>query len=151
MAAKKVEKAEEDGRKFTRKLPVKLTTREMAERAQQMLDKEVEIDKKKAEIAALTQPLRDDMKKLSDERAEVKEQWSKGFELRDVNCIERKDFTAGEVWIERVDTREEVPETRRTMTADERQEVFPSVGAKKKSKQPPVNDLDAENPHSTTI
>jgi hypothetical protein len=127
-----------EGPRFTRKLPVKLSPNEVAARASRAVEALTEIGEKKKELLTETAPIRDSIKALVAEVELCRKQAHERQEERDVPCVENKDYTAGEVWIIRIDTREEVPETRRTMTADERQEVFPNVkgGGRKKTPLP---------------
>jgi hypothetical protein len=135
-------KNEPEEQKFTRKLAVKLSPREITEKKDEAFDLESQEEDKRAELSKAQQPLRDAIKELVDKRKTLRHQIREGVEERDVSCVWKKDFSAGEVWAVRIDTREEVPDTRRTMTADERQEVFPNVKGGGKKNRTPVNDLE---------
>jgi hypothetical protein len=131
--------------KFTKKLPVKLTPREIAEKKDRHFVLSAEEKAKRSELSLLGAPIRERIREIVAEGDELLKQVGKGTEEREVSCTWKRDYTAGEVWAIRIDTREEVPETRRTMTADERQETFPNV-TPLRGKRGKVNDLDAEVP-----
>lgn len=124
--------------RFSRKLPVKITKREVDEKSAEYVEVMSAIEEKKVELAGLSKPIRDEIAELRTKGESLRKQAHTGIEERDVACVHEFDYSGGEVHTIRIDTRAKVDS--RTMTAEEREMTFPAVGGGKGGKGRPAAD-----------
>lgn len=123
--AKNGAKDKTESPKFKKAVPVKLKAGEKESKNDRIVEALGERKEVKAEMKLATSQHRTRINELDKEIETLREQINGGQELREVDCVNVKDFRNNVVKTLRVDTRETI-ETRE-MTSDERQETFPAL------------------------
>jgi hypothetical protein len=110
-------------KEITETLRVEFTEKEKQEKAMRIASVIRDRDAKIGEFGEVKAHYAGEIKKLETEIASLASAINSGWEMRPVNCLEKKDYRTGTCVVTRLDTKEKVSE--RALTAAERQTTMP--------------------------
>lgn len=129
-------------RKLTRELKCTLTAQELADTAENLTEALQKLERVNADLDSMRAEYKAKQKLAEAEIQQYRTRYANKFEMRPVDCIERKDFEARTVEVFRTDTGEIVD--RRELTQDDIQRTFPGMCEPDDKPEQTTSDVDGE-------